>query len=328
VGSRPEVITRTAGGIAIDYGDGTMTDDGSVWSGSVTVDTSGMSTGPDHVSGAATITVDDLRVNGTPVGTSTAWTVDLEERDDGTVVGEISAEPIGGNSAAGSVSGSITVDTAICEKYPISGSLTFISDGHVTTIAPSPDCDGSLVPDVFVMPPGFDFVFTSDDPWDPSSNAFITSVSNAEVSREGDVGGYWRPMVGAETFDTTTPGVITFHYGFDRPIAQGELLLTLATFHFWYSQGHAFLDGSTDGSSWQQLVEVEPPAEGLGRGGGWSGPLPTMFIGATDIWLRVRLYSYGPEAPTGGVYCNTAQMFRYDPRQTSNTFELMVDLQD
>ena len=120
----------------------------------------------------------------------------------------------------------------------------------------------------------------------------------------------------------------TFHYGFDRPIAQGELLLTLATFHFWYSQGHAFLYGSTDGSSWQQLVEVEPPAEGLGRGGGWNGPLPTTFIGATDIWLQVRLYSWGPEAPRGGVYCNTAQMFRYDPRQTSNTFELMVDLQD
>ena len=82
------------------------------------------------------------------------------------------------------------------------------------------------------------------------------------------------------------------------------------------------------GERWQQLVEIEPPDFGQGRGGGLNGPLPQMFIGSTDIWLQVRLYSYGPDADRGGIYCNTAQMFRYDPRQTTNTFELMVDLED
>ena len=324
----PESVSSSTSGIVIDFGDGTTMDDGSVWSGSAAVDTSSLSTGGNSIAGTVVITVDDLETNEVPVGSSTAWTIDLEERSDGTVVGEVSAEPAGGNSSTGSLSGTIVIDTAICEKYPIAGSLTFISGGRVTTIVPSPECDGSLEPDVQVVPPGYDFVFTADDPWNPSSNAFITSVSNAEVSREGDIGGYWRPMVGAETFAATTPGVITFHHGFDRSIAGGELLLSLATFHFSYSQGHAFLYGSTDGVAWQQLSELGPPPEGTGHGGGWNGPIPPLFIGATDIWLQVRLYSYGPQAFRGGIYCNTVQMFRFDPRHNRNTFELMVDLED
>jgi hypothetical protein len=299
-----------------------------VWSGSATVDASGMTTSGDRISGPVTIMVDDLKVNDFPIGSSTTWTVDLEERADGTVAGEISAEPIDGNCASGSVSGAIVIDTAICEKYPIAGSLTFVAGGEVFTIAPSPECDGSLVPDVYVMPPDIDFAFTSANPWDPRSNAYITSVSNAEISNEGGTGGYWRPMMGAETFAATTPGVITFRYAFDRPVVGGELFFSVATFHWSYSRGHAFLFGSTDGANWQQLSEVEPPAFGLGQGGGWNGPLPTLFTGATDIWLQVRLYSYGPDASRGGVYCNTAQMFRWDPRQTTNTFELMVDLEE
>jgi hypothetical protein len=325
----PDSVTTSPSGMVVDFGGGTVVDDGTVWSGKTTVDTSGLTTTPTTVSGTMVVTVDDLRANDVPVGSSTTWTFDLEERQDGTVVGEISAEPEAGPSADGTVSGTIVIDTAICEKYPIAGSLTFVAGGQVTTIAPSPECDGTLVPDVFVMPPGYDFVFTSNDPWDPRSSAFITSTSNAEVSTEGNLGGgYWRPIMGAETFEATTPGVITFHYGFDRPIASGELLLTVATFHWAYSRGHAFIDGSTDGVNWQPLVEVEPPDFGQGRGGGLSGSLPSMFVGATDIWLRVRLYSYGPDADRGGVYCNTAQMFRFDPRQTTNTFELKVDLED
>jgi hypothetical protein len=325
----PDSVTTSPSGMVVDFGGGTVVDDGTVWSGKTTVDTSGLTTTPTTVSGTMVVTVDDLRAHDLPVGSSTTWTFDLVERQDGTVVGEISAEPEAGPSADGTVSGTIVIDSAICEKYPIAGSLTFVAGGQVTTIAPSPECDGTLVPDVFVMPPGYDFVFTSDDPWDPRSNAFITSTSNAEVGTEGNLGGgYWRPMVGAETFEATTPGVITFHYGFDRPIAGGELLLTVATFHWAYSRGHAFIDGSTDGVNWQPLVEVEPPDFGQGRGGGLSGALPPMFVGARDIWLRVRLYSWGQDAHRGGIYCNTAQMFRYDPRQTTNTFELMVDLED
>jgi hypothetical protein len=51
-----------------------------------------------------------------------------------------------------------------------------------------------------------------------------------------------------------------------------------------------------------------------------------MFIGSTDMWLEVRLYSYGPRAVEGGVWCNTAQLSRWIDG-SGNTFELEVDLE-
>ncbi len=158
VNTWPDSVTASPGVMVIDFGESTTMDDGTVWSGMTTVDASGLTTTGGTISGTAVITVDDLRANDLPVGSSTTWTFDLEERGDGTVVGEITAEPEAGPSADGTVSGTIIIDTAICEKYPIAGSLTFISGGQITTLAPSPECDGSLVPDVFVMPPGYDFV--------------------------------------------------------------------------------------------------------------------------------------------------------------------------
>ncbi len=154
----------------------------------------------------------------------------------------------------------------------------------------------------------------------------MTSVSNAEVASEEE-GRYWRPMQGDETIDETTPGVIINHFPFDRPIIGGRLMLQVATFHFTYSQGHAFIDGSTDGVNWQQLAELEPPASGLGHTGGLNGDLPAMFVGASDIWLRTRLFAYGPRAAEGGVWCNTAQMSRWEGTNPRTTFELEVELQ-
>lgn len=51
-----------------------------------------------------------------------------------------------------------------------------------------------------------------------------------------------------------------------------------------------------------------------------------MFAGATDIWLQARLYSYGRSAGIGAT--NTAQLFRFNTRETKKTFNLVVDLQD
>jgi hypothetical protein len=329
VSSSPNLVTRTADGLVIDYGEGTPMSDGSVWSGTTTVDASALVMGGGGISGTVSISHDDVRVDGAPAAIgSTDWTLDLEERQDGTVAGTVSAEPQESNTADGALGGTIVVDTAICEQYPVSGSLTMVHQGELVTIAPSPECDGSADRDVVVMPPTIDFVYPYGNPGGPRAMAFVSSVDNAVVTNDGQGdGAYWRSMVGGETFESTTPGVITHHFAFDRPIAGGRLLYTLAVWHFSYSRGHAFLYGSTDGTSWQKLSELEPPDFGTGRGGGWNGALPEMFVGATDIWLQARLYSYGESAWRGGVYCNTAQMSRWDPRQTSNTFELEIDLE-
>ncbi len=102
--------------------------------------------------------------------------------------------------------------------------------------------------------------------------------------------------------------------------------LGMTTFHWDYSQGHAYLYGSTDGVDWQLLSEVGPPAHGTYNSGGWSGDLPEIFIGAQDIWLEARLYAYGPSAYVGGVRCNTAQLTRWRVGG-GNSFTLEVELE-
>ena len=120
------------------------------------------------------------------------------------------------------------------------------------TITFGPDCDGEI--DHEIGPSDF-FSYSYSDPAGPNAREYLHSSSNAEVGIEGSAH-YWRPMVGGEEFNETTPGVITYHFPFGRPIASGHLLATLAVWHFWYSQGHAFLYGSTDGVSWELLATV------------------------------------------------------------------------
>lgn len=328
VAANPAVSTRTPSGMVIDWGNGYTEPDGTVRSGKVTADFTGLTISSSAIKGTVEITHDKVLVDGKPPSAGPVkWTVDLVEKPNGTVAGSISAQPLGSGTSPGSISGTIVVDTAICERYPISGSLSIVHDGGTITIAPSPECERRLDREVTVTPPGYDFRFAYADPTSPNAAAFITSATNATVFDEGLVR-YWKPGVGGKTFETTTPGVITSHFAFDRPIVGGRLFTTIASFHWSYSRGHTFLYGSTDGSTWQKLSEVPPPDLGTGKGGGWNGPLPELFIGATDIWLQARLYSYGPSAPSGGVYTNTAQMSRWDKRQLPGTFDLMVDLQD
>ncbi len=354
VSAQPEVARRTPEGYVLDYGEGTVRPDGSVWSGATAVDASGLSVTSDGISGTMTITNDGFAIDGepSPIG-STSLTFDLAEREDGTVAGTMRAEPVGStaqrielaeaadgtvagamraeavgpNTAEGALSGTLVLDSALCERFPISGSLTFVYQGQVITIVPSPDCDGTVDGDVTTIPPDADFAFSFGDPTEPRGLAFIDSTSNAKLVKEGRFARFWQPGVGGETFGESPPGVVTLHVAFDRPIVSGSLVLKLTTFYWSYSRGHNFLFGSTDGLGWQQLAEVPPPdAEGGARDGGWNGPLPAMFIGATDIWLQARLYSYGTFAGQGAT--NTAQLFRFDVRNSNKTFNLVVNLQD
>ncbi len=52
-----------------------------------------------------------------------------------------------------------------------------------------------------------------------------------------------------------------------------------------------------------------------------------MFTGENDIWLEARIYAYGPTAYFWGVRCSTARLSRWAEGQTSDTFELEVELE-
>jgi len=321
-----DLASLTVDGMAIDYGSGWVAPDGTISSGSIDVNTSGLVVSSSGINGTVVITHDDYLIDGQPpaIG-STAWTFSLTERTNGSVVGDINVGPVGGLKNAGSISGTIGIDTAICLNYPISGSLTAVIKGEEVTITFSPDCDGGVSHETS-GPPYETFSYGFGSPESANAMDYVTATSNAEVAQEEE-GRYWRPMVGAQTLAATDPGVVTFHFPFDSSIVGGRLLVVLTTFHFTYSQGHNYLYGSTDGVHWQLLSEIDPPAQGGYNQGGWNGDLPDMFIGASDIWLEARMFSYGPRAEEGDVWCNTAQLCRWHPSQTSNTFELEVVLE-
>ena len=324
--AQSDVASLTPEGMVYDYGGGWVAPDGTVHSGSIDVDTSGLSVTSSGVTGALVITNGDYLVDGKPpaIGSS-EWTFSLAERTDGSVVGDIDVGPVAGLKNGGSISGAIGIDTAICLEYPISGSLTAVVRGEEITITFSPECDGG-VSHTTTGPPLETFTYSYGSPASSASLNYITSTSNAEVAQEEN-GWYWRPMIGAETLGDTEPGVVTYHFPFDGQIVGGRLIHQMTTFHWNYSQGHIFLYGSTDGNNWQLLSEVEPPEYAGYRLGGWNGDLPEMFVGSTDMWLEVRLYSYGPRAVEGGVWCNTAQLSRWDGNNPTTTFELEVELQ-
>ncbi len=145
VANYPGPAERTPGGLSLDYGSGWTAPDDTVYSGSVEIDISALSVNSGGINGPLTITHDNYLVDGEPpaIGPS-SWDFDLTERSNGTVVGSVDVGSPAGLKSAGSISGSIGIDTAICLEYPISGSLTTVLNGQVVTFTFGPDCSGDI----------------------------------------------------------------------------------------------------------------------------------------------------------------------------------------
>ncbi len=174
-----------------------------------------------------------------------------------------------------------------------------------------------LLPCIQARATSYDFSYEYGDPFLSSSQTYIVNSSNVELWDEGLVR-FWKPKVGAATFAATTPGVVTYHFNFGQATSEIFLWMGMPTFHWSYSQGHNFLHGSVDGSTWVQLADITPPAFGSAHDLG-TVTIPDGLLGAQDLWLKAELYSFGPLASSGGVYTNTAQLSRWDKRSPSTT---------
>jgi len=175
------------------------------------------------------------------------------------------------------------------------------------------------------------FEYSYGDPYLAPSQTYITETSNLVLSQEG-VYNYWKPGVGTTTLATTTPGVITQHFdfaamGYADPMSNISLGIFMPAFHWSYSQGYNVLYGSNDGVSWVTLAETPPVAY---AGYANIGPITGLesLLGASDLWLKAELYSYGPSASHGGAMTNTAQFARYDTDLENTTFNLSVSFDD
>ncbi len=168
-----------------------------------------------------------------------------------------------------------------------------------------------------------DFSYKIKDPALKSAEQYVTSTTNVSIHTEGDFT-YLCPDKGAATVDKSKPGVIRYHFSFANPISEANLFVNTNTFHWSYSQGYSYVYASVDGINWIKLAEAAPPELGKWRSGNASGSLPAVFIGKKDIYVTVMLYSFGPSASKGGIWCNTAQHLRYNKKTDNVTFQLDV----
>lgn len=175
---------------------------------------------------------------------------------------------------------------------------------------------------VNAVPENFDYSYT--DPSEASAQQYIISKNNVELYVEGSVT-YWKPKFGDSTKASTTPGTIIYKFHLDGTMKSGFLNMYASCYHWWYSQGHAYLYASSDGQNWTQLAEAAPPGVGGASYAHYNGLIPERFLHKNDLYLKVELLSYGDEASKGGIWTNTAQHSRYQHGSDVRTFELGVE---
>lgn len=173
---------------------------------------------------------------------------------------------------------------------------------------------------------GADFSYQVFDPAADHADDYIASRHNIVLAQDPGLN-YWKQDIGAETLAASDTGILIYHFPFEKKIADAQLYIRTSTFHWSYSQGHTYIDISTDGNQWSSLLEAEPPEFGSANTQSYNDLLPNSVVGANAIWIRVRLNAYGPSAASGGALTNTAQHSRYDSSANNLTLSLEVNFQ-
>jgi len=323
------VATVANGVLTADFGSGWVDPGGAVHTGVMEVDLSGLTITSSQVTGSIIERHPDHLIDGEvpALGTIEAE-LDLAIDGHGEVSGSINLSggppaALGKSGGLASLDGTIEIDTVLCRFFPTGGTVTFSLGDSSTTISFTPACDGSFD---YSSDPRWDWLYQARDPEDADSQTYIHSTSNVIIRTEGQFR-FWQPEVGGQTFDATTPGTVIYRFPFDRPVLAAQGTFGVYTFHWSYSQGRGYVYGSKNGSGWVLLDQIEPPEEGGWNRGGSGLVIPPALLGGDELWFKVELYSWGPSAPSGGAFTNTAQLCRYDVDADPVTVWLQVDLE-
>jgi hypothetical protein len=325
----PSIVTVGPSSFALDYGDGTRLSDGNLVSGRVAAYFAEVTIDQTTVFGRPSFTFEDFQWNhqAPPVDTIFA-TVDLLVDAEHHVTGTTTVSGSGSVAAKdepATLDGDAFWNTLLCRYFPVGGTITLEVGDERYTFTFTPDCDGDF--DYTEGTPGWDWTYAFGNPNDAHAQQHIVEIDNAEVWYEAPVW-VWKPEYGAETLPETPPGVVTFRFDFAETVSEAWLKLNMPTFHWWYSRGHNYLYGSTDGVDWELLMEVPPPEYGQANAGVYDGPLPDSLSGTQQIWLRAEMYSYGEQAAVGGQFTNTAQLCRWNEDDPGRTFQLDVRFEE
>lgn len=139
----PGIVSVAGNTITADYGSGTSLPDGTLMSGSLQLTFSNLVNNSSrvafHVVGAAPT----LLIDGASLGMNTSQAdLDLARTQGGHLAGTVTFSAISNKSGDG-VTGNLEVDTALCERYPVGGSVTFNYEGETHHFTVPNTCDGS-----------------------------------------------------------------------------------------------------------------------------------------------------------------------------------------
>lgn len=133
-----------------------------------------------------------------------------------------------------------------------------------------------------------------------SANAdeYIVASSNIQKRFEGGNVRYFYPI------QNNQEASITYRFNFCAPVTNAYLLAGMYAVNFGSSYGRGSLWGSTNGLSWQQILDMPTPS--FDGGATYNTNLPLSILNSTSIWLQARLFTVG--------WNITAQWLRSDPQ--------------
>lgn len=127
--------------------------------------------------------------------------------------------------------------------------------------------------------------FFTEMSFDGDYQTYLHNTTNAVVHSETDVT-YWKPS--ASSVDAEV--VYRFPVGFE--IAQAEIFAEIAAFGLFDASATAYLDISTDGTNWTELLnrtkDNNMPNASFAA---IDGSITPYVQGADEVWIRSRLYA-------------------------------------
>jgi len=149
---QPAMVSRTSTGVSISYGDGTANGAGTIVTGAMTLDASGLTSDSSGVHGTLVTTYDGLALDGRAMplsGLESVFGLDLDSG--GNVSGQIQLTAPAPASAAssrtadiGMLQGTVEFDTSVCANYPVGGTITVTVAGETRRVKLDAACNGGF----------------------------------------------------------------------------------------------------------------------------------------------------------------------------------------
>lgn len=174
------------------------------------------------------------------------------------------------------------------------------------------------------------FSYSYQSVFDGNAGTYIVGQQNVRRYSEWQAQPvtYWGPAA------NDLPALLTMRFDFAAPTAQVYLSAGVTAAN-WQNAGRldygsASLWASTDGASWQLLLNNEIPTGSTTVGATlvYNQDVPASLVGSSHFWLQVRMQEHAAltDADPLAVTWADAQFSRFDPANpgAGNTFELQV----